>query len=90
VALPVVATRSGGFPSMISVDGARPTGWLVDPDDVEGLADALVAVAHDPHERVRRAAAALAHARTNLSWAGRVAGFEEAYARAHEHRRRTG
>ena len=29
VGLPVIATNSGGFPLMINLDPARPTGWLV-------------------------------------------------------------
>jgi glycosyltransferase involved in cell wall biosynthesis len=86
VGLPVIATRSGGFPSMINLDPTRPTGWLVPPDDVAGLAQALVEAADDPGERARRAEAALEHARAELSWAGRVAGFEEVYARAAAHR----
>src|SRR5713226_5059587 len=31
VGLPVIATQSGGFPSMINLDPARLTGWLVAP-----------------------------------------------------------
>lgn len=88
--LPVLATTSGGFPSMINLDRSRPTGWLVPPDDVEAFADAVVEAVDDPAERVRRAEAAMAHARANLSWAGRVHGFEEAYARARDrHDRRS-
>ena len=87
--LPVLATLSGGFPSMINLDPARPTGWLVPPDDPEALADALVTVVDDPDEVRRRGRAALDHARAELSWAGRVAGFEHAYAAATErHARR--
>jgi D-inositol-3-phosphate glycosyltransferase len=85
--LPVIATRSGGFPSMVNLDPSAPTGWLVTPDDVDALADALVDAVERPEERTRRAAAALTHARTNLSWAGRVAGFERAYAMATEYHR---
>jgi glycosyltransferase involved in cell wall biosynthesis len=35
--LPVIATTSGGFPLMINLDPARPTGWLVQPDDAAAL-----------------------------------------------------
>jgi glycosyltransferase involved in cell wall biosynthesis len=83
--LPVLATRSGGFPSMVNLDPARPTGWLVAPDDVGVLADALVEAVDGHEERARRGAAALAAARATFSWAGRVAGFEAAYAAAAEH-----
>lgn len=87
--LPVLATLSGGFPSMINLDPAAPTGWLVPPDDVEALADGLVAVVDDPDEVRRRGESALSHARAELSWAGRVARFEHVYAAAAErHARR--
>lgn len=87
--LPVLATLSGGFPSMVNLDPAHPTGWLVPPDDLDALVDALVQVVDDPDEVRRRGEAALAHARAELSWAGRVAGFEHAYASAAErHARR--
>lgn len=82
VGLPVAACRSGGLPAIVNLDPARPTGWLVDPDDVDALADALVAVVNDPDERARRGANALAHARADLSWDGLVGRFEEVYARA--------
>lgn len=85
VGLPVIATRSGGFPSMINLDPARPTGWLVAPDDIDALAEAIVEAVDDPAERRRRGDAALAHARAELSWAGRVAGVAHAYRRAREH-----
>jgi glycosyltransferase involved in cell wall biosynthesis len=84
VGLPVLATLSGGFPSMVNLDLTAPTGWLVAPDDLDALVAALVAVIDDPVEVRRRGAAALAHARAELSWAGRVAGFEHAYAAATE------
>jgi glycosyltransferase involved in cell wall biosynthesis len=86
--LPVVATRSGGFPSMVNVDPAEPTGWLVPPDDVDALAGALVEAVNRPDELARRGRAALAHARASFSWTGRVAGFERAYELAADHRAR--
>jgi D-inositol-3-phosphate glycosyltransferase len=89
VGLPVIATQSGGFPSMINLDPARPTGWLVAPDDVDALADGLVEAVNRPAELGRRGANALAHARESLSWAGLVPQFEDAYAAAIE-RNRTG
>lgn len=86
VGLPVIATNSGGFPLMVNLNPARPTGWLVPPDDERALSEALADAANRPQEIARRGDEALAHARTHLSWAGRVDGFEEAYARAREHR----
>ena len=89
VGRPVLATRSGGFPSMINLHPAHPTGWLVEPDDVEGLAGTMVAVLERPDELAQRGRAALAHARAELSWAGRVGAIEEVYGRArNEHARR--
>lgn len=83
---PVIATRSGGFPLMINLDPASPTGWLVAPDDVEALAAAIVEVIDAPDVLERRGRAARAHAVAELSWAGRVAGFEHAYAAARQRR----
>jgi glycosyltransferase involved in cell wall biosynthesis len=48
--LPVVATRVGGLPEAV-VDGR--TGLLVEPDDPEGLRDALVRLLGDPALRGR-------------------------------------
>ena len=84
VGRPVIATRSGGFPLMVNLDPARPTGWLVAPDDVDALADVLVEAVDHPGEMARRGSAARSHAQANLSWAGRVAGFERAYAAVRE------
>lgn len=61
---PVAVDRFG--PSLIVDDGR--TGWLVEPDDEAGMADALVAVVNEPGERARRARAALAEARAHYSW----------------------
>jgi glycosyltransferase involved in cell wall biosynthesis len=90
VGLPVIATESGGFPFVVNLDPDRPTGWLVPPDDERALSDALIEAVNRPEERSRRGEAALAHARTHLSWSGRVDGFEAAYSRARETRARRG
>ena len=82
VGLPVIATRSGGFPSMINLDPAQPTGWLVEADDVGALAQGLVDVVNHPDELARRGENALAHARADLSWDGLVGRFQDAYAAA--------
>jgi D-inositol-3-phosphate glycosyltransferase len=86
--LPVVATTSGGFPLMINLDPARPTGWLVPPDDEPALAQAMVEAVNQPEEISRRGHAALAHARMHLSWSGRVERFEQVYALAKDRRAR--
>jgi glycosyltransferase involved in cell wall biosynthesis len=90
VGLPVIATRSGGFPSMINLDPAHPTGWLVPPDDVYALADTLVEAVNRPDELEHRGDAALAYARVELAWSQRVVGFEHAYELARERRATVG
>lgn len=47
--LPVVATRVGGIPEQVE-DGT--TGYLVEPDDADGLARAVEALASDPARRL--------------------------------------
>jgi glycosyltransferase involved in cell wall biosynthesis len=71
--LPAIAVDAHG-PGQIVDDGV--TGWLVEPDDEEALADALVAAVNDPAERARRGESARAAVRERYSWpalAGRVA-----------------
>ncbi len=77
---PVAVDRFG--PSQIVDDGR--TGWLVEPDDEAGLADALVAVVNDPPERRRRAAAARVEAEARYAWpaiAGRMGATLDAVCR---------
>ena len=64
-ALPPIAVDRFG-PAEI-VEDPR-TGWLVEPDDVGSLADALVAAVNDPADRARRAAAARETAEERYSW----------------------
>jgi glycosyltransferase involved in cell wall biosynthesis len=66
--LPVIATLSGGPPSFINVTPGEPDGWLVPPDDVGALADAMVTAVNDEAERSRRAVNAHRHARESYSW----------------------
>jgi D-inositol-3-phosphate glycosyltransferase len=87
VGRPVIATLSGGFPSMLNLDPDRPTGWLVAPDDVDALADAMVEAVEHPDETARRGSAGRDHAQANLSWSGRVPYFERVYAAARQHHR---
>ncbi len=60
-ALPVVAAASTGANSLI-VD--RVNGMLVQPDDLDGFAEALTAYQRDPALRARHGAAGLAFAKT--------------------------
>lgn len=63
--LPPLAVDRGG-PAEIVDDGK--TGWLVEPDDRDGLAAALVAVVGDEEERRRRGAAARRVAAEPYAW----------------------
>jgi glycosyltransferase involved in cell wall biosynthesis len=44
------------------------TGWLVEPDDVHTLANALVEAVNRPHERLRRGRNAAADVRARFAW----------------------
>jgi glycosyltransferase involved in cell wall biosynthesis len=55
MAKPVVASCVGDLPEILG-NGAR--GWLVEPDDVHGLAVALAEVAREPAVAARRGAEA--------------------------------
>lgn len=71
--LPAVAIDNHG-PAEIVEDGE--TGWLVEPDDEQGMAGALVQAVNDPEERRRRGANAHTAVRAKYSWpalAGTVA-----------------
>jgi glycosyltransferase involved in cell wall biosynthesis len=63
--LPAIAVDAHG-PGQIVDDGE--TGWLVEPDDEEALADALVAAVNDPAERRRRGEAARGTVRAKYAW----------------------
>jgi glycosyltransferase involved in cell wall biosynthesis len=57
--LPVVGSRISGIPEAIE---HGTTGWLVDPADPHGLAEALLEVSSEPADALRRAQAAYARA----------------------------
>lgn len=63
-ALPVVATATGGLPELV-VDGE--TGFLVEPEDVEGLAAALRRLAEDEPLRLHMGRAAAERVRERFS-----------------------
>ena len=76
--MPAVAVDRFG-PGEIVADGE--TGWLVEPDDVAGLAAALLHAIDDPVERARRGARARAVAVERYGWpklAERLAGVMDA------------
>ena len=83
--LPVIGTLSGGPPSFVNVIDGEPDGWLVPPDDVEALAEAITTAVNDAAERERRGTNAVNHARQWHSWdsaAGRLSELYEACADA--------
>jgi glycosyltransferase involved in cell wall biosynthesis len=63
--LPAIAVDAHG-PADIVAHG--DTGWLVEPDDVVGLADAMVQAVNRPDERRRRGAAAAADVAGRFAW----------------------
>ena len=78
--VPVIAARAGGPPSFINTEPARPNGWLVEPDDLGDLADALVEAVNDPGARAERARNGYELTRARFSWeriAKQVAGIYE-------------
>jgi glycosyltransferase involved in cell wall biosynthesis len=70
---PAIATRSLG-PELIVEDGR--TGWLVAPNDVEALAEAMIEVIEHPAERERRGRLARADVGRRFSWPGVAARLE--------------
>jgi glycosyltransferase involved in cell wall biosynthesis len=77
--LPAIAARSFG-PEII-VDEGR-TGWLVEPDDEQALAAALVDAVNDDAERERRGRAAYADIRRRFSWDAVVGEVSSVFAEA--------
>jgi glycosyltransferase involved in cell wall biosynthesis len=76
--LPAIAVNNHG-PAEVVDDGE--TGWLVEPDDVAGLADALVEAVNHDRERARRGERAHDVARARYAWpalAGELAAVYDA------------
>ena len=65
--LPAIAVDAYGPADIVD---AGETGWLVEPDDVDGLANALVEAVNRPSERRRRGAQRARGARRALRLAG--------------------
>ncbi len=74
--LPAIAVDAFG-PAYIVERGE--TGWLVEPDDLIGLANALVEAVNRPQERLRRGAAARADVAERFAWPGLVERVAELY-----------
>jgi glycosyltransferase involved in cell wall biosynthesis len=74
--LPVVATAVGGVPELV-VHGH--TGYLLPPQDVDRMADALVALARAPIQRQIFGEAGYARAMSHFNVDDKVAAFESIY-----------
>jgi D-inositol-3-phosphate glycosyltransferase len=85
--LAVIATRSGGPLSFVNTREDAPNGWLVEPDDEEALAAAMVEAVNGDDERRRRADNAYEQIRAEYSWTGLTPRFTELYERAIADRR---
>ena len=66
--LPVITTTTGGPLSFVNTVTGKPNGWLVAPDDVDALADALVKAVNDDAARNERADHAKQQIRGSYSW----------------------
>ncbi len=74
--VPVVASRIGGLPELVD---HGVTGYLVSPDDVEGMAEGVQTILQDEGLAARMGAAARARAAENFSSGAIVSQYEEVY-----------
>ena len=65
---PVITTCTGGPVSFVNTIAGKPNGWLVEPDDVDALAEALVEAVNDDAARKERAEHARQQIRGAFSW----------------------
>ena len=77
--LPVITTRTGGPLSFVNTVAGKPNGWLVEPDDVDALADALVEAVNDDAARKERADHAKQQIRGGYSWRALAGRFDALY-----------
>ena len=80
--LPVIATNTGGPLSFVNTEPGAPNGWIVEADDEDALAGAIVEAVNDTETRRARSNNAYSQIRAGYAWsflAERfVAVFEEA------------
>lgn len=81
IGLPIVASRVGGIPELIT-DGIE--GWLVPPGDPEALCAALRSALREEGERAERGEAGRIKARRDFTFSGMVAATVEVYRRVAE------
>lgn len=76
--LPVVASRVGGLPEVVE-DGV--TGLLIEPENTEGLRQALADLAADPARRRQMGAAGRRMVAERFRWTATLEAMESVYAR---------
>ena len=76
--LPVVATRVGGLPEIVAED----TGVLVEADDLEAAAEAVLRLAREPLTRAAMGGAGRARVERHFTLERQAEGVHEAYCRA--------
>lgn len=77
---PVVATSVGGVPEVLQ---HGHTGWLVSPGDHAAIADRVVALLKNPHERSTMGAAGRRLIEDRFSFIHRTRALEDLYTRRH-------
>ena len=66
--LPVITTATGGPKDFINVSGEKETGWLVNPDDANSLAAAMVEAVENTPLRESRGHNARLFVEREYSW----------------------
>lgn len=84
--LPPIATSTGGPATFINLDPARPTGWLVPPDDVPATAGALTEAVSNPLARTERGQRAARFVADHYSWPVSAAAMADLYRRVADER----
>jgi glycosyltransferase involved in cell wall biosynthesis len=54
--------------SYVNTEPGRPNGWLVEPDDLDALVEALVEAVRNPDERRERGENAYRQVQSGYSW----------------------
>ena len=65
--VPVIAPAAAA-PRVREHRPGRPNGWLLDPDDLDSLADAMTEAVNHPADRAARGASGLDLAQAEYSW----------------------
>ncbi|MGW2612970.1 glycosyltransferase family 4 protein [Streptomyces mirabilis] len=86
---PPIATATGGPARTITATGPHASGWLVDPDNPDDLANTLVTAILDTAERQRRGTAGRAHVQATYSWTRTADRYLTIYDHARSHHRLT-